>query len=106
MIHFTQTYYFVFAALTIIGGIIGYVNKRSTASLVAGGISGALLVVAALFVNTKPTGGLILGLVVSVMLAGRFIPNFMEKKVLFPSGIMSLLSTAGIIVTLLSWYKK
>jgi uncharacterized membrane protein (UPF0136 family) len=106
MIYFTQTYYFVFAALTILGGIIGYVNKRSTASLVAGGISGMLLVVAALFLNTKPTGGLILGLVVSVMLAGRFIPNFMEKKVLFPSGVMSLLSTAGIVVTLLSWYKK
>jgi uncharacterized membrane protein (UPF0136 family) len=106
MIHFTQTYYSIFAVLAIVGGIIGYMNKRSTASLLAGSISGSLLIAAALFVITKPTGALILGLVVSVMLAGRFLPNFMEKKALFPSGLMSLLSVAGIIVTLLAWYKK
>ena len=106
MIHFTQIYYFIFAAFTAIGGIMGYVKKRSTASLIAGGVSGALLLTAALFINSKPNGALILGLLVSVLLAGRFIPNFMEKKSLFPNGVMSLLSTLGIVVTLLSWYRK
>src|SRR5450432_2081045 len=102
MIQFAQTYYFIFAALTVAGGILGYVNKRSNASLVAGGISGALLLAAALFINTKLNGALILGLLVSVLLAGRFIPNFMEKKALIPGGLMSLLSALGIVVTLLA----
>lgn len=106
MLDFTRIYYSVFALLTIAGGIMGFVRKRSTASLIAGCVSGALLIVAAYLIHTKLNGALIIGLLVSVLLAGRFIPTYIEKKTPVPAGLMSLLSLIGIVVTLLSWYKK
>lgn len=106
MIDFTKYFYVIFAVLTILGGIMGYASKKSVASVVAGSISGALLLAAAFILPTSLNIGLILGLFVSVALAGRFIPNYLEKKAPVPGGLMSLLSIAGIIVTLLAWYKK
>jgi len=106
MFDFTRIYYVVFALLTIVGGIMGYTKKRSVASLIAGIISGALLFLAAWLLHYNVNGALVLGLVVSVSLAGRFIPNYLEKKTPIPGGLMSLLSLGGIVVTLLSWYKK
>ena len=106
MTDFTRTYYIVFAVLTIVGGIMGYVKKKSVASVVAGSIAGLLLFIAAFLIHKKLNGALILGLVVSVSLAGRFIPNYLEKKTPVPAGLMSILSLGGIVVTLLSWYKK
>lgn len=106
MIEYTQFYYFAFAAVTILGGIMGFANKKSVASLVAGSICGALLLTAGFFLHTKFNGALILGLIVCVLLAGRFIPNYIEKKEIVPGGLMSLFSIVGIVLTLLAWYKK
>jgi len=106
MIEFTRIYYLVFGGLTIVGGVIGYVSKRSVISLVAGVICGALLLYAASLLHTPRPEPLILALVVSVVLAGRFIPNYIEKKALIPGGLMAVLSAVGIVVTLLAWYKK
>lgn len=105
MIDVTRIYYVFFALLTIAGGIMGYANKRSVASLTAGSISGILLLLAAFLIDKKLNGALIIGLVVSVSLAGRFIPTYLEKKTPVPAGLMSFFSLAGIIVTLLAWYK-
>jgi len=106
MLDFTRIFYVVFALLTLAGGSMGYVKKRSIASLIAGSISCVLLLIAAYLIHTKTTGALILGLVVSVLLAGRFIPNYIEKKTPIPAGLMSLLSVAGVVVTLLALNKK
>ena len=77
---FARIYFIVFAVLTIFGGIVGYVRKRSVASIIAGGISGVLLLLAAWLIHSKPNGALILALVVSVSLAGRFVPSYIETK--------------------------
>lgn len=106
MIEFTRIYYLVFGVLTIMGGTMGYVSKRSVASLVAGWVCGVLLLYAAYLLHAPRPEPLILGLVVSVVLAGRFIPNYIEKKALIPGGLMALLSGVSIVVTLLAWYKK
>ena len=106
MIGITQIYYLIFGILTVAGGIMGYVSKRSVASLIAGGITGVLLLVAAFYLRTKVNEPLILGLVVSVALAGRFIPNYIEKKALIPGGLMALLSGVSIVVTLVALYKR
>ena len=104
MIEFTRIFYLVFGIVTIAGGTMGYVSKRSVASLVAGGICGVLLIYAAYLMHTPRPEPLILGLVVSIALAGRFIPNYIEKKALIPGGLMALLSGVSIVVTLLAWY--
>ncbi|SRR5579862_260891 len=106
MSHITSIYYFVFGVLTIAGGVLGYVNKKSAPSLVAGGVSGILLLVAGGLVPYKLNGGLILGLVVSVLLAGRFIPHYIEKKRFMPDAVMSLLSAVSVTLTILGWYKR
>ena len=106
MIELAKIYYFIFGALTIAGGIMGFVKKGSYASLIAGGLSGVLLLIAAVWLKDKPQNGLILGGVVAVALAGRFIPAFMKKFDWMPAGLMAVLSVIGLIVTLLAFAKK
>ena len=106
MIELAKIYYIVFGALTIAGGIMGFVKKHSMVSLVAGGLSGVLLLIAALWMKDKPQNGLILGGVVALALAGKFLPKFLKNHDWMPGGMMSVLSVIAIIVTLLSFAKK
>ena len=106
MLDLTRNYYFVFGALTIAGGVMGFVKAKSKASLIAGGISGALLLVAGVVIGTQIYVGLGLGLVVSIALAGRFVPSFLETKKVMPAGLMSVLSVIGIVLTALALARK
>src|SRR5579862_5942130 len=104
MTEVTRIYYFVFAALTFAGGLMGFVKKNSKASLISGIISGALLVAAGVMGGTN--GGIILGLLVSLLLAGKFIPDYVVKKRLFPAGLMTLLSVVGTVLSIITLAKK
>ena len=106
MLEIAKNYYFVFGGLTIVGGIMGFVKKHSVASLVAGGLSGILLLIAALWLRDKPQHGLILGAVVSLALAGRFLPAFLKKFDWMPAGLMAVLSVIGLIITALAFAKR
>ena len=101
MIDVVRIYFFVFGALTIAGGVIGYVKARSGASIVAGAVFGALLLVAGTLVGRGGLGGPILGLVVSAMLAGRFTKAFRSNGKVMPGGVMAMLGLIGIAVSLL-----
>ncbi len=106
MIDVAKIYYVIFGLLTMAGGLMGFLKSKSTVSLVAGGTSGILLLVASYLLPEKLQPALILGLIVSVLLAGKFVPDFIHKKAIVPGGLMALLSIAGIVVTLLVWYRK
>ncbi len=106
MIEIAKNYYFVFGGLTIVGGIMGLVKKGSYISLVAGGLCGVLLLISALWLKTKPQNGLILGAVVSLVLAGQFIPAFIKKFNWMPAGLMAVLSVVGLIITALAFAKR
>ena len=107
LLHLTQIFFVIFALLTIAGGVMGFVKAKSRISLIAGVISGLLLLTASFLIGSPhPIAGFVLGLFASVMLAGKFIPDFIHKKALVPGGMMALLSAASIILTLLTWYKK
>ena len=106
MIDITKVYYFMFGLLSIAGGVMGYVKAQSTASLVAGGISGLLLIGAGVLIATKTQPGLILGLLVSLALAGRFVPAYLSKQVFMPAGLMAILSVVGIILTIVYLIKR
>jgi uncharacterized membrane protein (UPF0136 family) len=99
MIEPTRIYYFIFGALTIVGGVMGFVKAKSKASLIAGGVSGVLLLLAGWLIATKLYVGLGLGMVVSLALAGRFVPGFLESKKMMPAGMMAILSVIAIILT-------
>lgn len=107
MLDFTKLYLFIFGALTIAGGIMGYVKKASNESLIAGGVSGLLLLLSGYLVATgKVQLGLILGIVISVALAGRFVPAFLSTHKFMPAGMMAVLSIAGLVITVLALVKK
>ena len=106
MIGPAKIYFIIFGLLTIIGGVIGYVRAGSTASIIAGSVSGILLLVAAFLLPNNALAGLALAVVVSILLAGRFVPAFLKSGDFMPAGMMSILSVIGIIMALVAWMKK
>jgi uncharacterized membrane protein (UPF0136 family) len=107
MIEVTKIYYLVFGLLTLIGGIMGYVKAKSLASIVAGSICGVLLLGAGvLLFMGKVNLALILGILVSVALAGQFVPKVMLNRAPIHALIMAVLSIIGVIFTLIAFTKK
>lgn len=107
MLDLTKIYLFIFGALTIAGGIMGYVKAGSPASIIAGGLCGALLIVAGYLIGAgKVQAGLILGIVISLALAGQFLPKFLSTHKWMPAGMMAILGVIGLVLTVLSLVKK
>jgi uncharacterized membrane protein (UPF0136 family) len=106
MIDLTKTFYIIFGLLSIAGGVMGYLKAASPASLIAGGISGILLIVAGVLLRDKTTAGLILGGVISLALLGRFLPIFLAKQTWMPAGMMAILGGIGVILTVLAFVKR
>jgi uncharacterized membrane protein (UPF0136 family) len=97
----------VFATIGVasgVGGYMGFKKAQSKASLIAGGVSGAVLLVAAgLTASGFVTAGLALGGVTCLALAGRFIPGYLRTRKLMPAGMMSVLATGGVLTALLAF---
>ena len=106
MIGPAKIYFIVFGLLTIVGGVIGYAKAGSTASIIAGSISGILLLGAAYLLSDHLALGLAVAALISILLAGRFVPAFIKTGHLMPAGLMSVLSVIGIIVAIVAWMKK
>ena len=106
MLDATKIYLLVFGVLTIAGGIIGYVKAGSLISVVAGAITGILLIVAGVILHAHRRLGLGLGLLTSLVLAAQFIPRLLRTGRVMPAGVMSLLSVIGIVITILAWVER
>lgn len=102
----TKIYFLIFGALTIAGGIIGYVKAGSVPSIIAGSITGILLLVAAVLLPEHRAVGLASALIISLLLAGQFVPKFLRTGRAMPAGLMSILSVVGIILAIVAWIKK
>src|SRR5207247_10168895 len=100
-----KIYFIVFGALTIVGGIVGYVKAGSAASIIAGSITGILLLVAAFLLPEHRAVGLATALIVSLLLAAQFVPKLLRTGKVMPAGIMSVLSVIGLIVVIVTWVK-
>ena len=102
----TKIYFIVFGLLTIIGGIIGYVKAGSLPSIIAGAITGVLLLVAGCLLPEHRNAGLATAFVISLLLAVQFVPKFIRTAKMMPAGVMSILSVIGLIVAIVAWLKK
>jgi uncharacterized membrane protein (UPF0136 family) len=102
----TKLYFLTFGALTIIGGIIGYVKAGSLPSIIAGAVTGVLLLLAGSLLSSHRLIGLATAFVVSLLLAAQFVPKFIRTGKVMPAGLMSILSVIGIIVAVVAWLKK
>ncbi len=99
MFDLVRFYLFGFGVLTIAGGVMGFVKAKSRPSLIAGSVSGALLVLAGYLVGTSGRIGLFLGLGVSAALAARFVMTYRKSKKLMPAGLMAVLGIVGVALT-------
>ena len=102
----TAIYFLVFGALTILGGIIGYVKAGSLPSIIAGTITGILLLVAGWILPNNRTLGIAIAFIVSLLLAVQFVPKLIRTAKMMPAGLMSILSVIGIVVAIVAWLKK
>lgn len=101
-----KIYFIVFGLLTIAGGIVGFVKAGSVPSIIAGAITGVLLLVAAFLLPEHRVAGLATALIVSLFLAGYFIRKYSSTGALMPAGMMSLLSVIGIIAAIIAWVRR
>ena len=101
-----KIYFFVFGALTIAGGVVGYVKAGSVASIIAGSITGVLLLVAAFLLPEHRAIGLATAFIISLLLAAQFAPKFIRTGRIMPAGMMSVLSVIGVIAAIVAWVKK
>jgi uncharacterized membrane protein (UPF0136 family) len=112
----TKIFYLVFGALTFVGGIMGFLKGQSIESLVAGGISGVLLIVAGVLVASKPMPAHGIALVVSIVLIGFFgsslaksDPNATAEKLRARKGRaipMLVLSSIGLVLSAAALIRK
>src|SRR5438034_5555929 len=98
-----KIYFIVFGVLTIAGGVVGYVKADSVASIVAGSITGVLLLVAAFLLPEHRAIGLATAFIISLLLAAQFAPKFLRTGRVMPAGMMSILSVIGIIDGIVDW---
>jgi len=101
-----KIYFIIFGILTIAGGIVGYLKAGSLPSIIAGSITGVLLLIAGSLLPEHRAAGLATGLVISLLLAAQFIPKFLRTGKAMPAGMMSILSVIGIIMAIVAWVKK
>src|SRR6266513_513207 len=101
-----KIYFVIFGILTVVGGGVGYIKAGSVASIIAGSITGVLLLVAAFLLPEHRAIGLATALIVSLLLAAQFVPKFLKTGRMMPAGLMSVLSVIGIIAAIIAWVKK
>ena len=101
-----KIYFIIFGLLTIAGGIVGYVKAGSVPSIIAGAITGILLLVAAFLLPEHRVAGLATALIVSLFLAAYFIRKYASTGAIMPAGMMSVLSLIGIIAAIVAWVRK
>ena len=99
-----QVYYFLFGLLAIIGGAMGYARAKSKPSLIAGSVSGALLIIAGLL--SPRISGFVLALIVSVLLLAHFGRSYAAKKKPMPAIPMIVLSGICIVLTAIAWHAR
>jgi uncharacterized membrane protein (UPF0136 family) len=99
-----KIFYFLFGIVAVVGGALGYARAKSKASLLAGGASGALLIIAGLLSPSVP--GFILALLVSVLLLAHFGRSFATKKKPMPAIPMIVLSGICIVLTAIAWFAR
>lgn len=96
----------VFGIFCIAGGLIGYFKASSTASLIAGGLSGVLLIACSYGMRQGSRAAVVAALAVAVLLGLRFLGTFMRNHRVMPDLIMIVLSLAAVLAIVLSLFRK
>lgn len=87
-----------YGVLAIIGGIMGYVQVQSKASLISGLISGALLLLGGILWTKGISAGVPLSLIVTAALVIVFIGRFRKTGKFMPAGLMIGLGAVALVL--------
>jgi len=88
----------LFGVFNIVGGIIGYLKVSSMASLIAGSISGILLLFCSLGIYKENKFAAIGACAISLLLCGRFIPKLLTQVKVMPDLIIVIMSIISLLV--------
>ena len=100
---------FVVAAygfFSLIGGIIGYAKAKSTASLIAGSLSGFFLVASAYGIARDVGAAYFVALIIALLLGARFFKTWFRTRRLMPDLLMIIFSSATLVVVGLQLMKR
>ena len=92
----------VMAVLMLAGGYMGYKKAGSKASLIAALISFLFYAAAYYMVLTGSPNGIMLGLGISIALAGTFVRRLIRTKKFMPSGMLLILCTIEAVILFLA----
>jgi uncharacterized membrane protein (UPF0136 family) len=82
----------VYAALMLVGGVVGFAKARSRPSLVAGSTSAVLLLVTWRLAATSPGAAYWTGAALALVLSGMFGVRLARTKKAMPSGALLAVS--------------
>jgi uncharacterized membrane protein (UPF0136 family) len=92
----------VYGLLVIVGGVIGFLKAKSNASLIAGVVSGILVLVSGFIMLSGMLLGTYLALGITFVLMGVFGMRLAKTKAFMPSGMLFILNDIVFIVIILS----
>lgn len=89
----------IYGLLVLVGGVMGYVNAKSTASLMAGGVSGLILIGSAIAMwRGFYVVGWWIALIVAALLLARFgYAAAANGFKMMPGGLMIILSVIAVL---------
>ncbi|KAF0250457.1 MAG: hypothetical protein FD167_129 [bacterium] len=91
-----------YGLLVIIGGVIGFVKAKSNASLIAGVVSGLLVLTSGFIMLSGIALGTYLALATTFILMGVFGVRLAKTKAFMPSGMLFILNDIVFILLVLS----
>jgi uncharacterized membrane protein (UPF0136 family) len=89
---------FTYGILSIIGGIIGYLQARSKVSLISGSISGIMLVFAAILQLQGQGWALIFAAIITAVLVAVFAYRLKNTRKFMPAGLMTILGMITLVI--------
>lgn len=96
---------FFYAILVFAGGVMGFVMKQSTPSLVAGTFFGLTLLFTSIKTLTFHRYGLILTLLTTLVLDTFFSYRYLTSQKFIPAGMMLLVTSFVLLVMILQLYQ-
>lgn len=91
------TVVFFYGLFNLVGGIIGYVKAKSKASLIAGSLSGVVLLVCAHQIGMGSLIASFTSLGIALLLGLRFLGTWLKTRRLMPDLLMILYSLATLV---------
>ena len=96
----------LFGLFSLVGGLIGYFKAGSRASLLAGSLSGLILLLSAYGISKENQIFAYIALIVAILLGGRFFMTLIKSFKVMPDLLMVILSLSTILMVGIFIFKK